>query len=98
MPKSEGGADLKGLANITTANGDKGDYYLHSIGHVGFAKEPIKGNITNILANGPISTNGTAVFHTNSSGELSTINNLEVAYKEKIDVLGRSTIVGWESK
>ncbi|HET7284717.1 MAG TPA: hypothetical protein VFI70_08525 [Nitrososphaeraceae archaeon] len=45
-----------------------------------------------------LSDNGTAVFHTNSSGKLRMINGLVAAYKEKIDVLGRSTIVGWESK
>jgi hypothetical protein len=98
VPRSEKGADLNGQANLTTTDGEKGAYNFHSIGHVVFAKGPIIGNITNILASGPISTNGTAIFHTNSSGQLMTINNLEVAFKEKIDILGRSTIVGWESK
>ncbi len=98
VPRSEGGADLNGQANITTANGEKGAYDFHSVGHVEFAKGPIRGNIKDILANGPISTNGSAYFHTNSSGELTAINNLVVAFKERIDVLGRSTIEGWESK
>lgn len=98
VPRKEGGADLNGQANISTTNGEKGSYNFHSVGHVAFAKGPIIGNITNILANGPITTNGTAFFHTDSTGELKPINNLVVAFKERIDLLGRSTIEGWESK
>lgn len=98
VPRSDGGPDLSGHADITTPSGENGTYTFKSIGHIGFANGPIRGNIGHILASGPISDNGTAFFHTNSSGKLSTINDLVVVFKEKIDIFGNSTIVGWESK
>lgn len=98
LPRSDGGADLSGHADITTPSGENGTYNFQSIGHIGFADGLTRGDIGHILASGPISDNGTAFFHTNSSGKLSTINNLVVVFKEKIDIFGNSTIVGWESK
>lgn len=112
VPRSDGGADFNGHAVIITPSGETGNYTFQSIGHVvtGTIKDAI-GNITanvgniaareplrNIVAIEPIRTNGTAVFHTTSGGELSTINNLAVAFQEQIDILGRSKIEGWESK
>ena len=91
VPKTNGGANLSGHADIITADGEKGSYTFHAVGHIGFAKGPVptKGNITHILANGPISDNGTAVFHSNSNSKLRMINGLVAAYKRENRHIGK---------
>lgn len=112
VPSGDRTADFNGHAVIITPSEETGNYTFQSIGHVinGTMKDAI-GNITanagnfassqplrNMVTNELMRTNGTAVFHAASSGELSTINNLTVVFQEQIDMLGRSKIEGWESK
>jgi hypothetical protein len=112
VPRGDRTTDFNGHAVIITPSGETGNYTFQSIGRVinGTIKDVI-GNITthvgNIASSQPlrnmvtselIRTSGTAVFHAASSGELSTINNLTVAFQEQIDILGRSKIEGWELK
>ena len=112
IPRGDRSADFNGHAFIITPSGETGNYTFQSIGHVinGTIKNVI-GNITanvgniassqplrNMVTNELMRTNGTAVFHASSSGELSTLNNLAVVFQEQIDILGRSKIEGWESK
>ena len=90
VPRGDRSADFNGHAVIITPSGETGNYTFQSIGHVinGTIKDTI-GNISfnvgnipsseplrNMVTNELIRTNGTALFHTASSGELSTVNNL----------------------
>ena len=62
MPRSDKALDLNGHAVIATNNGEKGTYTFYSLGYTG--------------ADGTTKDNGTATFHTTSSGRLGVVDNL----------------------
>jgi hypothetical protein len=84
VPRSDGFAELRGHAIMTTANGEKGTYNFYSLGHQD--------------ANGSTRDNGAAFFHTNSSGKLSIVKGLVVVFKDQIDKAGNGSTIGWEWK
>ena len=84
VPRSDGSADLRGHAVITTTEGEKGTYDFYSLGHQD--------------ANRSTKDNGAAFFHTTSSGKLSTVKNLVVVFKDQIDKAGNGSTIGWEWK
>jgi hypothetical protein len=84
VPRSDGSADLRGHAVITTTEGEKGTYKFYSLGHQD--------------ANGSTKDNGTVFFHTTSSGKLSIVKNLVVVFKDQIDKAGNGSTIGWEWK
>jgi hypothetical protein len=84
VPRSDGFAELRGHAVMTTANGEKGTYNFYSLGHQD--------------ANGSTKDNGTAFFHTTSNGKLSIVNGLVVIFKDQIDKAGNGMTIGWEWK
>jgi hypothetical protein len=84
VPRSDGFAELRGHAAMTTANGEKGTYNFYSLGHQD--------------ANGSTKDNGTAFFHITSNGKLSIVNGLVVIFKDQIDKAGNGMTIGWEWK
>jgi hypothetical protein len=84
VPRSDGFADLRGHAVMTTANGEKGTYNFYSLGHED--------------ANGSTKDNGAVFFHTTSNGKLSIVNGLVVIFKDQIDKAGNGITIGWEWK
>jgi len=84
VPRSDGFAELRGHAIMTTAYGEKGTYNFYSLGHQD--------------ANGSTRANGAAFFHTNSSGKLSIVKGLVVVFKDQIDKAGNGSSIGWEWK
>ena len=84
VPRSDGFVELTGHAVITTTDGENGTYKFYSLGHA----DP----------NGTTRDNGTAFFHTTSSGKLSIVNNLVIVFKDQIDNAGNGSTVGWEWK
>jgi hypothetical protein len=84
VPRSDGFADLRGHAVMTTANGEKGTYNFYSLGHED--------------ANGSTKDNGAVFFHTTSNGKLSIVNGLVVIFKDQIDKAGNGMTIGWEWK
>ena len=84
VPRSDGSADLRGHAVITTTEGEKGTYKFYSLGHQD--------------ANGSTKDNGAVFFHTTPSGKLSIVKNLVVVFKDQIDKAGNGSTIGWEWK
>jgi hypothetical protein len=84
VPRSDGSADLRGHAVITTADGEKGTYKFYSLGHTD--------------ANGTVRDNGAVFFSTTSSGKLSAINDLVIVFNDQIDKAGNGMTIGWEWK
>ena len=84
VPRSDGSADLRGHAVITTADGEKGTYKFYSLGHTD--------------ANGTTRDNGAVFFRTTSSGKLGAINDLVVIFRDQIDKAGNGMTIGWEWK
>ena len=84
VPRSDGFAELRGHAVMTTANGEKGTYNFYSLGHQD--------------ANGSTKDNGAAFFQTTSSGKLSIVNGLVIVFKDQIDKAGNGMTIGWEWK
>ena len=84
VPRSDGFAELRGHAVMTTANEEKGTYNFYSLGHQD--------------ANGSTKDNGAAFFQTTSSGKLSTVNGLVIVFKDQIDKAGNGMTIGWEWK
>jgi hypothetical protein len=84
VPRSDGFADLRGHAVMTTTNGEKGTYNFYSLGHED--------------ANRSIKDNGAVFFHTTSNGKLSIVKGLVVIFKDQIDKAGNGITIGWELK
>ena len=84
MPRSDKALDLNGHAVIATNNGEKGNYTFYSLGYTG--------------ADGTTKDNGTATFHTSSSGRLGVVDNLLLVLKDQIDKAGYGRTLGWEWK
>lgn len=84
IPRSDGFADLRGHAVMSTANGEKGTYNFYSLGHQD--------------ANGSTKDNGAVFFQTTSNGKLGIINGLVVIFKDQIDKAGNGITIGWEWK
>ncbi len=84
VPRSDGFAQLRGHAVMTTANGEKGTYNFYSLGHQD--------------ANGSTKDNGAAFFQTTSSGKLSIVNGLVIVFKDQIDKAGNGMTIGWDWK
>jgi hypothetical protein len=84
IPGSDGFADLRGHAVMTTANGEKGTYNFYSLGYQD--------------ADGSTNDNGAVFFHTSSSGKLSIVNGLVIVFKDQIDKAGNGMTIGWEWK
>lgn len=84
VPRSDGSSDLIGNASLITADGEKGTYEFYSLGHTD--------------ANGTTRDNGALFFRTNSSGQLSAINDLVVVFKDQTDKAGNGMTIGWEWK
>jgi hypothetical protein len=84
MPRSDKALDLNGHAVIATNDGEKGNYTFYSLGYTG--------------ADGTTKDNGTATFHTTSSGRLGVVDNLLLVLKDQIDKAGNAMTLGWEWK
>jgi hypothetical protein len=84
MPRSDKALDLNGHAVIATNNGEKGTYTFYSLGYTG--------------ADGTTKDNGTATFHTTSSGRLGVVDNLLLVLEDQIDKAGNGMTLGWEWK
>jgi len=83
-PRSDGFADLRGHAVMTTDNGEKGTYKFYSLGHQD--------------ANGTTKDNGAVFFHTASNDTLVTVKGLVVIFHDQIDKAGNGLTTGWEWK
>jgi hypothetical protein len=84
MPRSDKALDLNGHAVIATNNGEKGTYTFYSLGYTG--------------ADGTTKDNGTATFHTTSSGRLGVVDNLLLVLEDQIDKAGNGMTLGWKWK
>jgi hypothetical protein len=84
MPRSDKALDLNGHAVIAANNGEKGTYTFCSLGYTG--------------AHGATKDNGTATFHTTSTGSLRVVNNLLLVFEDQIDKTGNGKALGWEWK
>lgn len=84
MPRIDKALDLNGHAVIATNDGEKGNYTFYSLGYTG--------------ADGTTKDNGTATFHTTSSGRLGVVDNLLLVLTDQIDKAGNGRSLGWEWK
>lgn len=84
MPRSDKALDLNGHAVIATNDGEKGNYSFYSLGYT--------------TAYGTTKDNGTATFHTTSSGRLGVVDNLLLVLMDQIDKAGNGRTLGWEWK
>ncbi|MGN6560927.1 MAG: hypothetical protein ACTHJ2_10450 [Candidatus Nitrosocosmicus sp.] len=84
VPRSDGFADLRGHAVMSTANGEKGTYNFYSLGRQD--------------ANGSAKDKGVLFFQTTSNGKLGIINGLVVIFKDQMDKAGNGITKGWEWK
>jgi hypothetical protein len=84
VPRSDGFADLRGHAVMSTANGENGTYNFYSLGHQD--------------ANGSAKDHGILFFHTTSNGKLGIINGLVAVFKDQMDKAGNGITIGCEWK